>query len=100
MDIIALKLTNGDEIIAESISPTSSKITIRRPLALRAQMTPEGPTLGFFPWAIMLQDSEEINIDKRHVICSYMPTDDVANNYIKSVTGIELVAPSSKILYS
>ena len=105
MDVKAFKLTNGDEIIAE-ITDTKfahavpSVFTIKRPLQLRAQMTPEGPQLGFFPWAMMLPEGETCELTNRSFFICYDPVEDVKNDYIRNVTGIDIVTRPTQILHS
>lgn len=105
MQVRAFKLISGDEIIAELVDQkfsngAVSECELKRPLHLRAQMTPGGPQLGFFPWALMLDENTTFSLTENKWFAQYEPNSDIAADYIKNVTGIDIIASSSQILHS
>lgn len=105
MQVRAFKLINGDEIIAELVDQqfTNSKVSIcelKRPLHLRAQMTPGGPQLGFFPWAMMLDENTTFNLTSDKWFAEFEPSSEITADYIKNVTGIDIISSPTQILHS
>lgn len=85
-DVVSLKLTNGDELIARFEDETNDDITICKPLAITAG--PQG--LGMMPW-IFLGDKETITIKKMHVFATVPSKKDASDQYMQGTTGIALV---------
>lgn len=104
MNILAFKMSNGDEIIAKVTDDRLQDshrpaVTIANPLALKVQMTAGGAQIGFFDWALMAPEDSELNLNLNQIVCWYKPKDEVAKDYIKNTTGIDIMT-SPKILYS
>ena len=84
-DIVSLKLTNGDELIARFESDTTDEIKINRPLAITAS----SQGLGMMPW-MFLGDSDNITLKRNHVFVIMPSKKDAADQYIQGTTGIAL----------
>jgi hypothetical protein len=84
-DVVSLKLSNSDELIAEFESETETSIKIRRPLALT--MAQGG--LGMMPWMILSSD-EFFTLQKIHVMAMGLSKKDAAKQYTEGTTGIAL----------
>lgn len=84
-DVVSVKLTNGDELIARFESETSDEITIYKPLAI----TIGAQGLGMMPW-MFLGDKDIITIKKAHVFVVVPSKKDAADQYMQGTTGIAL----------
>lgn len=84
-DIVTLKLTNGDELIARFEEETDATVKISRPLAVT--IGPQG--LGMMPW-VFLGESEYYTLKKDHVFTLVTSKEDAASQYMQGTTGIAL----------
>lgn len=84
-DIVSIKLSNGDEIIARLEKDDHKGITINKPLAL----TMSGGGLGMIPW-IFLGDKDTITLQREHIFVMVPSKKDAAKQYIEGTTGIAL----------
>lgn len=84
-DVVSLKLTNGDEIVARFEEETDTTVKISRPLAV----TFSGQGLGMIPW-MFLGDSEFYTLKKDHVYTLVRTKEDAALQYMQGTTGLTL----------
>lgn len=85
-DIVTLKLSTSEEIIAKFSEEGTDYITVNRPLALVSG----GKSLGMIPW-IFLGESEKVRINKDFIIAGPMLTKkDAAQQYMEGTTGLAL----------
>ena len=85
-DIVSLKLTNGDELIARFDSETAEEVKIVKPLAI----TIGAQGLGMMPW-MFLGDKDTITLKKQHIFTMIPSKKDAANQYMQGTTGISLL---------
>lgn len=114
MNIIGIKLQNGDEIVSryeqesqcsnmsvsDFIAPTqtSSKqvalndvIVLIQPFLLHLQQTPKGVSLALSPWLLSAKDpSISLNV-KQHALCIFTPDEAVQKAYLEQTTNITLL---------
>lgn len=84
-DIVSLKLVNGDELIARLESETENEIKINRPLAITVAQS----GLGMIPW-MFLGGSDNVTLQRGHVLTMMISKKDAADQYIQGTTGIAL----------
>lgn len=84
-DIISIKLSNGDELIARYEADDADSITIDRPKALT--MSPSG--LGMIPW-VFLGDVGKVKLSRNHIFAAVPSQKDAADQYMQGTTGIAL----------
>ena len=84
-DIVSIKLSNGDEIIARFEEEANGVVKINRPLAL----TMTGGGLGMIPWMFLGAD-ETVTLKKDHIFAMMASKKDAADQYIQGTTGIAL----------
>ena len=84
-DIVSLKITNGDEIVARFEEETDSTIKFSRPLAV----TVSHQGLGMIPW-MFLGESEFYTLKKDHVFAMVRTKEDAALQYMQGTTGLTL----------
>lgn len=114
MNIIGIKLQNGDEIISryeqddpkinmtvsDFIAPKQTSgenvplkdvILLIQPFLLHLQQTQKGVTLALSPWLLSSKDpSVSLNI-KQHALCIFTPDDAVQKAYLEQTTNITLL---------
>lgn len=94
MDIKLMKLTTGEEILAEIVSENASAVTMKNVLAVVLNPTREGISYGFMPWGNLSKDDKVIS--NAHIICKSVPTDEVLNSYNSMFGGI--VTPVKQLI--
>lgn len=85
-DVITVKLTNGEEIIARFEEDTASGIKISKPMVL--SMTPKG--VGMMPYLFTVNPDTDIIINHSAISVTATTDADFAKQYMSSTTGIEL----------
>ena len=94
IDVKLIRISTGEEIIAEVLSETDDSITVQNGLVVLPN--PQG--VGFAPWATVIsKDEPEINVKKTFIIYVAAVQDDVAQKY-NEMFGSKLVTPSPKRL--
>jgi hypothetical protein len=84
-DVVSLKLTNGDELIARFEEEANGVVKINRPLALT--MSQGG--LGMIPW-MFLGSEDTVTLKKDHVFAMMLSKKDASDQYLTGTTGIAL----------
>ena len=96
MDIKVFKLVNAEEILAETVSETDTSITVRNPLLVVLQRTPQGEVgVGFLPY-MSYAENKEFTFNKDHVIFAKGVEDSLKNQY-NTVFG-NIVTPTKKLI--
>jgi hypothetical protein len=92
-----LKLTTGEDILAEVVENTIGTISFKNPVRIVVvpSKDPRTPSVGFAPWGEFSQD-KQFTIDKSHVVCIMAPIQEFLNQYNAMFGGI--VAASSKLI--
>lgn len=85
-EVVTLKLTSGEEIVAKLLDETDVYYKLDRPMVIA--MAAQGP--GLMPYLFTVSPQKEIKLAKSTVtVCA--ATDKVfANQFIQSTTGIAL----------
>ena len=94
MDIKLMKLTTGEEILAEIVSENASAVTMKNVLAVVLNPTREGISYGFMPWGSLTSDNKVINPNT--VIYDAEPSDDLRNGYASMFGGV-VIPPKTLI---
>lgn len=85
-DIVTLKLTSGDEVIAKLVEETDKYIKISRPLALAASR--QG--IGMVQYLYTVDPDREIKISRNSVMIFEPTESEVVKQYIQTTTNISL----------
>ena len=94
IDVKLIRISTGEEIIAEVLSETDDSITVQNGLVVLPN--PQG--VGFAPWATVIDnDNPDITMSMRHVVYVAATQEDVAKKY-NEMFGSKLVTPASKKL--
>ena len=94
IDVKLLRITTGEEVVAELLSETEETITIQNGLVV----LPTNTGVGFAPWATVIsKEHPEITMSKRHVVYVAEVQEDVCKKY-NEMFGSKLITPDKKKL--
>lgn len=85
-DVVSLKLSSGEEIIARLEEETGKFYVVSKPLMLA--MNQQG--LGLAPYMFTISQTTKININTATVVCIAKTEDSMSRQYISSTTGIAI----------
>lgn len=92
IDVKLLRITTGEEVVAELLSETEDTITVQNGLVV----LPTNNGLGFAPWAsVISKDNPEITISKKHIVYIAELQEEVAKRY-NEMFGSKLITPNEK----
>jgi hypothetical protein len=92
-DVITLKLSSGEEIIAKYVSEDLTSITVEK--ALMLAMSQKG--IGMAPYVMTVDPETKLSFNKHLVMLTAESDKDIANQYIYQTTGIQPVSAGSII---
>jgi hypothetical protein len=85
-EVVSLKLTSGEELIAKLIEETATGYKVSKPLVL--SMSQQG--IGMIPFMFTVNPEKEVNILKGSVIVIANCDKQFADQYISGTTGIAM----------
>jgi len=100
MDILALKLITGEDILGEIESQSETEYVLLNPVGIAVLRGQDGkPQVGFAPFPIHAEQKSNstIVISKKHVVYSYEPAEDFIKNY-NQIFGTGIITPNKKIV--
>lgn len=84
-DIITLKLTTGEELIATFLDQDDNVVTVNRPCSIATS----GQGMGLIPW-IITNSGDKVDINKNAVMAMVPTESEIAKSYTESTTNIKL----------
>jgi hypothetical protein len=87
-DVVSMKLSSGEELVAKFVSEDSDSYKIEKTLMLA--MSQKG--LGMAPYMMTVNPDSKLNINKRSVIVIAQSDSDIAAQYTLQTTGIQPVS--------
>ena len=90
MNVVTLKLINGDELIGREVSSSTNKITMTKVFVLRLHQGPDGQVgVGMLPW--MISEDGEIELDRRNILAGpFSPPHEMERGYLSQSSGLQL----------
>ena len=98
MDIIAMKLVTGEEVLGELESQSETEYVLVNPVGIAVVRGQNGqPSVGFAPFPIHAEQKTgaTIALAKKNVVYSYTPAEDFITNY-NQIFGSGIVVPPKK----
>jgi len=98
-DIVSIKLSNGDEIIAKYTEQQGSMTVVTKPMLMILSQDPRTgqPGVQMAPfWIMSANSSVKFPIAQNHVVCMVKANADATKNYISQTSGIAI--PSSGLI--
>lgn len=86
-EVITLKLTSGEEIVAKLSDETSTHYKLSHPMVIG--MGKSGP--GLMPYLFTVHPDKDVNLQKTTVTVAEATDDHFAKQFIETTTGIKLV---------
>jgi hypothetical protein len=98
MNIKALKLISGEELIGEVVSQSDAMITLKNVLGISLQMGNDGrPMIGFLPFMGYVKRESQFSFSLDKVIISEEVQDDSLRNQYSSIFGGIVTPPKTLI---
>lgn len=99
-DVITIKLTTGEELMAKLVSENSDSITITKPMMINVGADRAGNVgVQMVPYFVLTADHDSrFEIKNNHILLKIRPNDQAKNGYIQNTTGISVVNNSTGII--
>ena len=100
MNILALKLITGEEILGEIESESETEFVLVNPVGIAVIRGKDGqPSVGFAPFPIHAEQKTgaTVALAKKNVVYSYVPAEDFITNY-SSIFGSGIVLPNKQLI--
>jgi len=100
MEVIALKLITGEDVLGEIESQSETEFVLVNPVGIAVVRGPDGkPNVGFAPFPIHAEQKTgaTVALAKKNVVYSYTPAEDFITNY-NQIFGSGIVLPPTKQL--
>jgi hypothetical protein len=85
-EVITLKLTSGEEIVAKLVEETATYYKLSRPMVIG--MGPNGP--GLMPYLFTVHPDKEVKLSKTTVTLAEATDANFAKQFLESTSGIKL----------
>jgi|TARA_B100000035_G_scaffold5957_1_gene5247 hypothetical protein len=85
-DVITLRTTAGEELVARYSGETDDTISVTKPLALQASQ--QGIGLG--PWVFTVDPKDTVKLNKSSILFTHKTEAGMANQYMEATTGLTL----------
>jgi hypothetical protein len=85
-EVITIKLTSGEELVAKLVEETSTHYKLAKPLVL--SMGPKG--IGMVPYLFTVSPDKDISLNKSTVTVISNSDKEFADQYLQGTTGITL----------
>jgi hypothetical protein len=85
-EIITIKLTSGEELIAILVEETATHYKLYKPMVL--SMTQQG--IGMMPYLFTVSAGKEVKLTKATVTVIEVTDSEFANQYMQGTTGIAM----------
>ena len=86
-DVITLKLTSGEELVARLANETDTHYRLTKPMVIA--MGPNGP--GLLPYLFTVDPDRTIGLSKTTVTVAVASDKQFAQQYLQSTTNIQMV---------
>lgn len=85
-EVITIKLTSGEEVVAKLVEETPTHYKLARPMVL--SMSPQG--VGMMPYLFTVSPDKEVRLNKATITMVEATDKMFADQFIQSTTGIKL----------
>jgi len=86
-EVITIKLTSGEEIVAKLVEDGSAYYKLSRPMVIG--MGAQGP--GLMPYLFTVHPDKEVKLNKNVVAMAEATDKSFADQFVQSTTGIKLI---------
>ena len=94
MEVKLLRVSTGEEIVAEIVSEDAVDVTLKNALVV----IPTQQSVGFAPWATVIdRENPEVTVSRTHIVYVANLDESIRNKY-DEIYGSKLVKPEKKSL--
>jgi hypothetical protein len=100
MNVIALKLVTGEDVLGELDSDGPTQFVLKNPVGVSIVRGPDGqPNVGFTPFPMHAEQKSGTTMAllKTHIVYDYVPAEDFITNY-NQIFGTGIITPPEKKL--
>jgi hypothetical protein len=97
-DVLTIKLSSGEEIIAKFVSENDRDVVVVKPLTMTLMQVPGQPGQGavaFVPFMLGIAEDSEISLNRANIVAIAHAQKAAASGYIRNTTGIEMPQPDA-----
>ena len=99
MNILALKLVTGEDVLGEVESESETEFVIVNPVGITVVRNKQSgePQIGFSPFPLHAEPKtgSTVCLSKKNVVYSYVPAEDFINNY-ENIFGAGIIVPKQQ----
>jgi hypothetical protein len=98
MEVIALKLVTGEDVLGELVTRSETEIVLENPVGIAVVRGQNGqPNIGFSPFPIHAAQVKDaiVVLKLKHIVYQYTPAEDFISNY-KQIFGAGIIVPQQK----
>ena len=88
-EVISLKLSTSEELVARVVERKEDSIVLDRPLAIGLVQGPQGVNVQLIPFMASNQDGE-ITVSNNHIVAETTPTKELEDGYLQQTSPIDL----------
>jgi hypothetical protein len=99
MNVLAIKLVTGEEVLGEEILGTGS-VTLKNPVGITIVRGKDGqPNVGFSPFPLHAEQKKDsiVAFHATHIVYSYTPSEDFISNY-NQIFGSGIILPTKQLI--
>lgn len=91
-DIVSIKISNGDELIAKYVETDGDTVTVVKPMLMVLSQTASGqPGVQMMPLFMLGGEKDgKYPINKNHIICMIISNPEAKAGYTQSTTGLTI----------
>ena len=100
MNVIALKLVTGEDVLGELESDSATQFVLKNPVGVSIVRGPDcQANVGFTPFPMNAEQKSGaiITLLKTHIVYDYVPAEDFITNY-NQIFGTGIITPPEKKL--
>lgn len=100
-DIVTIKLTTGEELIAKLVTINTDSITISKPLIVNLAQDPRTGSVGIqmLPYFVLTGEPEaKLTISNAHIVVKTPAAEQAKNGYLQNTTGLTMAPASTGLL--
>jgi len=95
-EIVAIKLSSGEEIISKLVRDGNDVVVISKPLTMTLMQVPGQPGQGavaFVPFMLGVDENTEVHLNRNCIIAMAKAQQAAASGYMRNTTGLEMPTP-------
>lgn len=93
MNVIVMKMANGDEVIAALVSEEINHLVVDRPRVLKLNQDASGNVNGaLVPYLVTDPERKNVTFSKNYMVTHYLAGPELSKGYTQTVSSIQLLS--------